>query len=295
MTYDEYIAYHKNNALNWEIDTHLDAAVWYADHYGLDIEQRYWLAFLTAICETTPTSLYLFKHFPNVETTSPKDIARFCDNNRGAMAFQYDVRWILYDIEAVVVSYKAIIGGGKQSERVPLFAKGATKEARFSAFCKGFNCHKFGKYVLMLYTELLHYLCGVDFEAVIDPADNHSVRSGLIYACGYEDFIHCVKKNTKPTAEETALLRAELKEIYAAVQELDILPRHKKMWAVETTLCTFNKTKHGKRYLGFYKNRQDKEIKRLAAYTDSIGERFDWKPLMDYHNNWGKWNNKYLL
>ena len=294
MTYDDYIAYHRNNALRWEIDTHLDAAVWYADKHGLDIEQRYWLAFLTAICETTPTSLYLFNHFPSLDAASPNELARFCCENKGAMAFQYDVRWILYEIDGVLASYLSILNGNKQSLILPTFAKGATREARYSEFCKRFKVHRFGKYVFMLYTELLHYLCGIDFEASIDPADNHSVRSGLIFACGYEDIIHCVKSGTKPTNEENSLLRIELAEIKETIQRLDILPRHKRMWAIETTLCTYNKTRHGRRYLGYYKERQAREIKRLVEYTKSIGEKFDWDELIDYHSNWGNWNNKYI-
>lgn len=291
----EYLKYHKNNALMWEIDTHLDAAVYYADKHHLDIEQRYWLSFLTAICETTPTSLYLFHHFPALKTTNPEHIADFCKRRKGAMAFQYDVRWILYSIGDVVASYKQIIGNMRQADVLPRLAVGNTQEERFKTFCQRFRCFKFGNYVLMLYTELLHYLCGIDFEASIDPADNHSVRSGLVYACGYEDFIECVKKGSKPTSTENNLLRAELAEIRAEVQKLNILPRHKRMWAIETTLCTYNKTKHGKRYLGFYKNRQEREIKRLVEYTRAIGENYDWSELIEYHNNWGKWNNNYLL
>lgn len=290
----DYLEYHRNNAKMWEIDTHLDAAVWFADRNKLDLEQRYWLCFLTAICETTPTSLYLFHHFPSLETTTPESLQGFCDRNRGAMAFQYDVRWILYAIGQVLASYKQIVGTAGQSTILPTFAQGETREARFRAFCNSFRCYRFGKYVFMLYTELLHYLCGIDFEADIDPADNHSVRSGLIYACGFEDFMKCVKKGDKPTKEENELLRIELRDIFNAVQELDILPRHKRMWAVETTLCTWNKTKHGKRYLGFYKQRQANEIKRLFNYTTNRGEAFDWSPLIQYHENWGKWNNRYL-
>ena len=291
---DKYIEYHRNNALRWEIDTHLDAAVYFADKHRLDIEQRYWLSFLTAICETTPTSLYFFSHFPSVETTDPAALKRFCDDNRGAVAFQYDVRWILYEIDKVVASYQRLLAGRPQAEALPPLAAGDTRAARFVSFCRGFNCHKFGKYVFMLYTELLHYLCGIDFEAVIDPADNHSVRSGLIYACGYDGAIKCVSKHgPKPTKAEIDLLRIELAEIFAEVQGLDILPRHKRMWAVETTLCTYNKTMHGRRYLGFYRDRQAREIKRLKAYTENKRENFDWSELLDYHERWGKWDNKY--
>ena len=86
----------------------------------------------------------------------------------------------------------------------------------------------------------------------------------------------------------------ELSELIEKIQGLDISKRHKTVWAIETTLCTYNKTMHGRRYLGYYKNRQAKEIKRLADYTRRIGENFDWSDLINYHNNWGKWDNKYM-
>lgn len=293
MIHDEYIEYHTKNALGWEIDTHLDAAVWYADSRKLDLEQRYWLAFLTAICETTPTSIYLFSHFPAVGKTRPDSLKKFCETHKGAMAFQYDVRWILYDIESVFSSYKTLISGKTQEEAIANLLRGDTPAQRYESLLRGFKVHKFGKYVMMLYTELLHYLCGVDIEAEIDPRDNHSVRSGLIYASGLEDTIKCVKKGATPTELEAELLRIELREIVQEVKKLNIHERHKTIWAIETTLCTFNKTKHGRRYLGFYKERQRKEIARLKAYTESTGEAFDWKPLIEYHNNWGNWNNKY--
>lgn len=92
-----YIEYHKRNALAWEIDTHLDAAVYFANARELSLEQRYWLAFLTAICETTPTSLLFFEHFPT-HTCSAEAFEDFCTQHKGAMAFQYDVRWLLYRI-----------------------------------------------------------------------------------------------------------------------------------------------------------------------------------------------------
>ena len=290
----DYLQYHENNARLWEIDTHLDAAVWFADRNNLDIEQRYWLSFLTAICETTPTSLYLFRHFPSMETTKPEELKLFCDTNRGAMAFQYDVRWMLYWIDEVVASYRQFVGLRTQDCAIRQAAVGSTGEERFNSLTRNMRVKSFGNYVFMLYTELVHYLCGIDMEAVVSPADNHSVRSGLISACGYQDIISCTRKGSKPTKAENELLSIELREIYQRVQSLPILRRHKRMWSVETTLCTYNKTLHGRRYLGFYKNRQEKEIKRLVEYTNGIGEHFDWSQLIEYHENWGKWNNNYL-
>lgn len=291
---EKYIAYHKANADNWEIDTHLDAAVYFADYWRLTPDHRCWFAFLNAICETTPTAIYLLNHFPNLESTTTKDFAKFCEQNKGAMAFQYDVRWILYSIERVISEYKARIGGQSQQAALEGLCGGySNPEQRWTTFTHNFRVNRFGSYVFMLYTELLHHLCGLNLRARLDPRTNHSVRSGLIYAGGFGDFMHCTKPGTKPTAEENELLKSTLSQIYERVDCLDINPRHKTIWAVETTLCTYNKTMHGRRYIGYYKARQRREIERLERYTQSIGEPFGWQSLWDYHNNWGNWNNTY--
>ena len=136
-TIDRYIEYHRQNAINWEIDTHLDAAVYFANKWGLDMEQRCWLAFLTAICETTPTSLYLFKHFPDMRTTGAAELEAFTKANKPAMAFQYDVRWILYDIKRVFSSYKALIGSNTQYDTLTRLAQGATPKQRWASEISG--------------------------------------------------------------------------------------------------------------------------------------------------------------
>lgn len=289
---DRYVEYHRQNAINWEIDTHLDAAVYFANKWGLNMEQRCWLAFLTAICETTPTSLYLFKHFPDMRTTDATTLEAFAMANKPAMAFQYDVRWILYDIKRVFSSYKALIGRKTQLDALTRLAQGATPKQRWQTFTKAFSVPRFATYVFMLYTELLYHLCKIDMEATLDPRTNHSVRSGLIYAGGHDDVITCTKKGSKATEAETILLNITLNEIHNKVRNLDIEDRHKTTWAIETTLCTYNKTMHGRRYLGFYRERQRKEIRRLNDYTQGVGEEFDWREVWEYHNNWGKWNER---
>ena len=293
---DKYVEYHRLNAINWEIDTHLDAAVYFADKWSLDIEQRCWLAFLTAICETTPTSIYLFRNFPDMLTTDARAFDSFTKANKSAMAFQYDVRWILYSIYDVVRGYKRIIGNSSQIDKLRGLTGGGSARERWRNFIRNFTVTKFGTYTFMLYTELLHHLCDIRTDAILDPRTNHSVRSGLIHAGGYEDFMKCTTKHgAKPTEIETQLLNATLGEIRDKISALDIERRHKTTWAIETTLCTYNKTLHGRRYIGFYKERQRKEICRLNDYTQTVGEAFDWGEVWEYHNNWGNWGNSYNI
>ena len=182
---DKYIEYHTNNATHWEIDTHLDAAVYFADKWGLSQEDRCWFAFLTTICETTPTAMYLFNHFPTLHSTDTDAFKRFTLENKQAMAFQYDVRWILYEISSVLNGYKQFVGNNTQIDTLTRTATGTTPSERWRNLTHRFNVPRFGAYTFMLYTELLHHLVGIEMDATLDPRTNHSVRSGLISASGF--------------------------------------------------------------------------------------------------------------
>ena len=73
------------------------------------------------------------------------------------------------------------------------------------------------------------------------------------------------------------------------IQEFDI--QHKNIWNVETTLCAYKKYKKGKRYIGFYIDRQRKEIEKMQH---NVKEGVDWSPLWDFRQETydKKWLNE---
>lgn len=284
LAVDRYVEYHRRNAVYREIDTHLDAAVYLADLYGMSEAQRAFFAFLNACCETTPTALWIWSKFKTLKEAKQGGISDFVLKYSDDLPFQYDVRWIRYKFDQVFESYwsRSTRNGRSEIEEIRAAAIGRTDPEIYYNFCKNFKIHMFGTYVSYLYTELLSYVCGVRIPVVLDPATNHSVRSGLIYSLGLEREIFCVKKGSVPTPEELRTLKAGLEEVRKRIEELNISDRHKTLWAIETTLCTFNKFNHGKRWLGFYQQRQKKEIKRMCEFTKRIGDNFDWSVLHDY-------------
>ena len=63
------------------------------------------------------------------------------------------------------------------------------------------------------------------------------------------------------------------------VNKYDI--QHKNIWNVETTLCAYKKYKLGKRYIGYYIERQKKEILKIQ---DLVKTGVDWSVLWDFRN-----------
>lgn len=281
---DRYIEYHRRNAIYKEIDTHLDAAVYLANLYNMNDEERAFFSFLNACCETTPTALWIWSKFRTLKEAKDGGLVSFISKYADDLPFQYDVRWIRYKFDKVFESYwlRSTRNGLRDIDEVRRAVFGKTDAEIYFNFCRNFKIHMFGTYVSYLYTELLSYLCGVWIPVVLDPATNHSVRSGLIYCLGLEDEIFCVKKGSVPTKRELDILNKGLSTVKKRIDELDVSDRHKTFWAIETTLCTFNKFNHGKRWLGFYCERQKKEINRMRAFTKKIGDNFDWGVLTEY-------------
>ena len=58
---------------------------------------------------------------------------------------------------------------------------------------------------------------------------------------------------------------------------------HTDIWNVETTLCAYYKYHHGKRYIGYYVDRQLEEINKMAA---AVPSGVCWDVLYDFRREY---------
>lgn len=292
---EDFLDYHRSHSLAWELDTHVDHLVWFSRRLGLDAETRCWLCFLEGCCEWTSVAMLLFARFPSMASATPDAVAEFCERRKFASLFAYEYKWVYYRLPEVVRGYRRLVarGGGSQVAAVRRHAAGPTPEARYAAFTRSFAIPQFGAYAMLDYTELLKYLCGLDVSATIDVGDNYSVRQGLLYALGVDRVYPQSVRHSRPSAEERLVLEAGLADIMRKVAAMDILPRFKTMWAVETSLCTYNKFLHGKRYMGYYRERQVREMGRVMEATREYPFRPDASIHEEYLSKWGEWGNAY--
>lgn len=293
---EKYLAYHARNSECWEIDTQTDFGVWYYKRLGLPLETICWYTFLNGLVEFSPLAILLQRFFPNKDSIEDWKIAYLTKGHFLVAAMPYECRWAYYKLGEVLRDARSFIdaNGGSLIGAVNRCAVGRTPQERFRNFEKNFRVKCVGKYTNYLWTELLHYCCGVDFEPELDVCDNYSVRSGLIYALGLEGKMSCDKRGSKPTRAEYEILTNGLRVIVNNVKRMNIRPRHKTIWAIETTLCTFNKFNHGKRWLGYYKARQGKQREIVEKLIDGSGIDLGFGRFYDnYMNQWGRWDNNY--
>jgi hypothetical protein len=115
----DYITYHTESAKIRDIDPANDCLMYIADRFELNMEQRYWLAFLYSTCYCAPTVFYIYNEFPDFENVDVKRLERWWKSNKDKCIFQTDRLRIKTSNQFVPTfeSYKQWVGGKTQQER----------------------------------------------------------------------------------------------------------------------------------------------------------------------------------
>ena len=274
----EYLRFHRDSSLANDIDPQNDCLSYISDRYELNIEQRYWLAFLFGTCYCAPTVFFLYNEFPDYNTVDVGRLERFWSQNKQKLVFQTDRARVRSNNEFVncFKSYRAIIG--KNQEAFFNRLRHPSPIETYKNALKALDgLHYFGRFTMFIYLEMVSVLTDVKMVPhTLDLRNAESCRNGIALALDRQDiFTHF---NEKPlTAANYADLEKGFLRIVDGVQYLPI--RHKDIFNIETTLCAYKKVKLGKRYVGFYIERMRKEIE---AMEKNVPRGVDWSVLYDF-------------
>lgn len=275
----DYIDYHIKSSEAKDIDPSNDCLSYVADRFELNIEQRYWLAFLFGTCYSATMVYYVYNEFPDYENVNVDRLQRWWDANKNKTLFQTDRLRVKTQNRFVETfeSYKNLLGDFKQEDYFKSL-KQPTKQMTYD------NCYKdllqiknFGRFTMFIYLEMVNVLTGYDFEPTyLDLKNAESCRNGLVYYLGnYELDTHGIDKKLHP--RQIRYLQYQFKLLQEEIEKLDI--EHKNIWNIETTLCAYKKFRKGKRYIGYYIERQRKEIEKMENNVDN---GVDWSVLWDF-------------
>lgn len=279
---DEFIEYHGAMQDAGDIDPSYPMLRYVCNRFELNSEQRYWLAFLFATCYCAPTVYYIYNEFPDYETVDVDRLQRWWDANREKLLFQTDRRWVRSRNQFVDIfkSYRALIEGLTQHQKF-LSLKTPHLQATYRNCYQEFSqVYQFGRFALFLYLEAVHVVTEYPMEPdTLDLKEAESSRNGVAYALGYDQWITGKETGkTKLNAITLSKLQAGFWDIVQAVRKAR--PGHRAdIWNVETTLCAYKKYKRGDRYVGYYIDRQGKEIQQLQG---KIKDGVDWSVLWDF-------------
>ena len=285
----DYITYHILSSRAKDIDPSNDCLRYVANRFELNIEQRYWLAFLFGTCYSATMVYYVYNEFPDYENVDTARLQRWWEANKHKTLFQTDRLRVKTQDKFVetFVSYKNLIGNRTQNDYFQSL-KQPTKQMTYD------NCYEnlsqiknFGRFTMFIYLEMVYVLTGYDFEPTyLDLKNAESCRNGLVYHLGrYELDTHGNDKKLQP--KHIAYLQYKFKELKNEIKGMNI--EHTNIWNIETTLCAYKKFKKGKRYVGYYIERQKKEIEKMQS---SVTEGVDWSVLWQFREE--TYNKKWL-
>lgn len=274
-----YLAYHRESARIGDIDPSHAMLRYVCNRFELNTEQRYWLAFLYAMTYCGASVYYVYNEFPDFENV---DLGRFDrwwkERGREAIICQTDRRWVrsLNLMTPAVASYRSWIENHSQHDRLNAWAHGDTPEKRYdNLYSQAKNVHSLGQFALFLYLEALHTITPLDLEPTdLDLNVAWSCRNGLCYAYGLDQYLTDEGKPT-PTLGKNEIQTAWLD----LRSQLHVLPTPPTVWNTETMLCAYKKWHRGKRYIGFYLDRQAIEIVKMEGH---VKDGVCWDVLWDY-------------
>ncbi len=276
-----YIDYHEASRVAGDIDPSYEMLRYVCARFELNQEQRYWLAFLYATCYCGPTTFYMYNEFPDYENIDFGRLERWWEINKSRLIFQTDRKWVHSRNQWVdmIRSYKQKVGRLTQEQLFKTFLRSGSYAIYWNyeaAWKEMEKLYQFGRFAMFLYLEAVHVV--TDFPMLprsMEIADAESCRNGLAEAIGRPDLnTHGYDKRIpKPTMK---FLQREFDGLVAKLREMN--PANN-VWNIETTLCAYKKYKLGKRYIGFYLDRQKDEIGRMQ---NMVREGVDWSVLWEY-------------
>lgn len=274
----DFTAYYAASAAIGDIDPQNACLRYVADRYELNMEQRYWLAFLFGTCYCAPTVFYIYNEFPDYENVDIGRLQRWWAANRAKCLFQTDrLRIKTQDLFVeTFVSYQRLLRGRTQREAFYDAAGergvGSRADMYRAGYALGSQIRNFGRFTMFIYLELVHELTDFKMQpAELDVKNALSSRNGLCYALGFD---HLIDKDISKS--QAAVLEQQFARVTRLMQAQH--PRAS-AWSVETALCAFKKHIRGKRWVGYYLDRQHDEIAQLQR---NVPNGVDWSVLWQH-------------
>lgn len=248
----DFLTYHAESAAIRDIDPANDCLRYISDRFELTEEQRYWIAFLYSTCYCAPTVFYMYNEFPDFENVNVGRLQRWWDAHKKQTIFQTDRLRIKTGNKLVETfeSYRDLIGDRLQGEYFSELQTGDEVKDYLLAYRELGNIRNVGRFTLFIYLEMISVL--TNFRCRPDRIDwrfADNCRKGLAYSIGLDD------------TTDYQLLDREMDRIADELKGTS----HPNIFNVETTLCAYKKYRHGKRYIGYYIDRQLAEIRKIKT------------------------------
>jgi len=243
----DYKTYHNQSMEAGDVDPSIACLKYIANRYELNLEQRYWIAFLYGTCYSAVTTFYIYNEFPDFECVDVNRLTRWWNQNKKNLVFQTDRLRIKSNDQFVecFMSYKSLVKGNQQR----YFRSNNWQEI----YTKIERIKYFGRFSLFNYLDVLNQITDINLKPTyLNMIEAVSCRNGLAYAIDRPDLV-----GKTITSKQAQFLHNEFLKVLRENQG-DI-------FQIETTLCAYKKYRYGKRYVGYYIERMRKEIVEMQG------------------------------
>lgn len=273
-----YEKYHYDSLDAGDVDPSYEMLRYLSNRFELNVEQRYWIAFLYATCYCGPTTYYIYNEFPDFENVDVARLQRWWDSNKQRLMFQTDRRWIRSRNQFVDVflSYRQRVGRLTQEQLFRTFRTPDHRSTYERAWAEMSQIYQFGRFAMFLYLEAVNAVTEFPMRPPgMDMREAESCRNGLAFAIGRPD-LSTYQTEKKLSSYEHAYLQSQFKNLVAKFERDDL---RNTVWNIETTLCAYKKYRYGKRWVGYYLDRQADEISTMQA---AVPNGVNWSVLWQY-------------
>jgi len=278
----------KEAFINWfgwsleieDCDSALFMTNYFFDRFEYNREQQLWLIWLYGITYYWPTAYIIWNEFPDMELVDIDRLTKWNNENYSRLRYQNDTKWNKGHLPAQFKSYKKWVGDRTQREAFEQHITKDPVETFYNLWDVANSWHKYGRYTSWFYLQTLNQCTDINLEVdslwLHDYSGSKSHRNGLCYAVGKDDWV-----DEKLSTTQLDVLNKESKEILNEVKlKFPNVATKADFFAMETALCSFKKLfrKRDGRYLGYYLDRQAREIKKVEQ-DNWTG--IDWQPMWD--------------
>lgn len=270
--YLTYTEFHNQSMIAKDVDPAVICLKYLADRFELNLEQRYWIAFLYGTCYCAPTTFYMYNEFPDYQKTDINRMVKWWNAKKDKLVFQTDRLRIKSNDQFVesFISYKSLVKNNQQKYFVSKSWQEIYKKIEAIKY--------FGRFTLFNYLDVLNQITDVNHKPTyLNMIEAESCRKGLCFAIKKDDWV-----DKKLSSNMAKILHNEF---------IKILNTHSgNIFQIETTLCSYKKYRWDKRYVGFYIDRMYNEIKKLES---SINDGVAWECLWQFRKE--TFDQKYLI
>lgn len=252
-----YENYHQASLMAKDIDPSILCLKYIADRYELNLEQRYWIAYLYGCTYCAPTVFYIYNEFPDYRNADISRMERWWNKNKNKTIFQTDRQRIKSNNQFIpsVISYRALCGANQRN----YFIDSSWKKI----YTKILRIKYFGRFSLFNYLDVLNAITDIDAQPTyLNMLEAESCRNGIAFSEERLDLMNH-SNGKKLSGMDLKFFHQKFKE-YLRKYEGNV-------FQIETTLCAYKKYRLGKRYVGYYIDRMYNEIELISErVTDGV-------------------------